>query len=63
MQILTISKMWKNGNLTYFEAAFDNFCNGVQETADMIITSNMSSVGNNKELDGEILHFRSRSRS
>ena len=22
--------MLKNGNLTYFEAVFDNFCNGVQ---------------------------------
>ena len=25
------SKCGKNGNLTYFEAVFNNFCNGVQK--------------------------------
>ena len=38
-------KCGKNENLAYFEAVFDNFCNGVQKTTDMNITSNMSSVG------------------
>ena len=31
MQILTTSKMWKNGDLTYFEANFDIYYNGMQD--------------------------------
>ena len=34
-----------------------------KDTTDMNITSNMSSVGNNEKLDGEILDIRSRSMS
>ena len=53
MQILTTSKMWKNGNLTYFEAVFDIYYNGIttvfKKPTDMNIASNISSVGNNKK--------------
>ena len=39
------------------------FATGYKKTTDMNITSSMSSNGNNKKLDGEILYLRSRSRS
>ena len=39
------------------------FATGYKKTTDMNITNNMSSNGNNKKLDGEILYLRSRSRS
>ena len=37
------------------------FATVCKKTTDMNITSNMSSVGNNKIMDGEILYLRSRS--
>ena len=44
--------------MTYFEAVFDIFATGYKKTTDMNITSDMSSVGNNKKMDGEILYFK-----
>ena len=39
------------------------FATGYKKTTDINITGSMSSNGNNKKLDGEILYLRSRSRS
>ena len=38
-----------------------SFATVYRKTTDMNITSSMSFVGNIKQLDGEILHLRSRS--
>ena len=56
--------MWKKWEFDISSGNFlIDFATGCKKTTDMNITSSMSSVGNNKNLDGEILYLRSRSRS
>ena len=63
MQIDNFQNVEKMGILHNLKQFLIFFATGYKKTTDMNITSSMSSNGNNKKLDEEILYLRSRSRS